>query len=92
MKKCSCIGYFAQFFTLSTGYIEGTIPPVFSAEAKKPIPACGSDGVYKLDGRGSLYTMARQAAEVCKRRGHIGYTIERGDFLKSSTVKPLTLI
>ena len=49
--------YYIQFKTLSTGYVEGTIPPIFKDENKKPIDLCGSDGVYILDGRLSLQSM-----------------------------------
>lgn len=48
---------YVQFYHNSTGYIAGSIPPRFSDEHIKPIPMCGSDSVYILDGRNNLDTM-----------------------------------
>ena len=47
---------FIQFYTLSAGYIQGTIPPKFDKAHAKPIEALGSDGVLFVDGRWSKST------------------------------------
>ena len=82
---------FIQFYSMSTGYIEGTIPPQFS-ENKNPIPACGSDSIYKCDGRWGLSTMHRVAREQARVRGFMGYSIESGGFLNHSTIWGFTAI
>ena len=48
---------YCQFKTLSTGYVQGSCPPQFKDDLKKPIDLLGSDGVYILDGRNNLNTM-----------------------------------
>lgn len=76
--------YFAEFYHLSTGYIAGTIPP----QLRKPIPACGSGSVLPLDGRFSKRTMARVAADVCRTRGFIGFTLTAGkSFMESREIR-----
>lgn len=42
---------YCQFLVMSTGYVEGTIPPEFKEEYKQPIDMVGTDGVFKLDAR-----------------------------------------
>jgi len=75
---------YVQFFTNSTGYVQGTIPPVFSKENIKPVELLGSEGVYILDGRTSIYTMVEDALLRIERlkRVHeiIGFEIRMGDF------------
>ena len=66
---------FIQFYTLSTGYIQGTIPPKFDKAHQKPIEALGSDGVLFVDGRWSKSTQHEKAREYAKTRGFIGYTL-----------------
>lgn len=84
---------FAQFFHLSTGYISGSIPPAFDASARKPIPACGSDGLIYLDGRHGLPRQAAQAREVCRQRGFIGFTLHTGEsLLRERQTRPLELL
>ena len=68
---------FAQFFTISTGYIPGTIPPQFGTP--KPIEACGSSSVLIIDGRLSQNNVATLAARVAKERRYIGYAIHQGE-------------
>lgn len=75
---------FAQFHHLSTGYVEGSIPPRFEESNKKPIPACGSDSVYVFDGRWGLPRCCSEAHRVAKARGFIGYSIERGSSFTSA--------
>lgn len=70
---------YAQFFIMSTGYVPGSIPPRFSADHVAPIEACGSDGVYILDGRYGLARCADSARAECKRRKYVGFTIMQGD-------------
>jgi len=81
--------YFIQFYHLSTGYVQGTIPPVFKKSARVPIPACGSDSIYFCDGRHSMRSRVRIAREICKDRKFVGFTIEQGDLLNSSIVRKL---
>jgi hypothetical protein len=45
---------FIQFYRLSAGYIQGTIPPKFDKVHAKPIEALGSDGVLFVDGSWSI--------------------------------------
>lgn len=66
---------FIQFYSLSTGYIQGTIPPKFDKAHQKPIEALGSDGVLIVDGRWSKSTQHEKAREYAKARGFIGYTL-----------------
>ena len=66
---------FIQFYSLSTGYIQGTIPPKFDKAHQKPIEALGSDGVLFVDGRWSKRTQHEKAREYAKARGFIGYTL-----------------
>lgn len=68
---------FAQFWTMSTGYMPGTIPPQFGTP--KPIEACGSNGVLIIDGRLSLHNATTIAAKVARERGYIGYAIHQGE-------------
>lgn len=68
---------FAQFFTMSTGYIPGTIPPEFGTPS--PIEACGSNAVLIIDGRLSLHNARQIAAKAAKERGYVGYAIHQGE-------------
>ena len=52
---------FIQFYRLSTGYIQGSIPPKFDKAHAKPIEALGSDGVLFVDGRWSKSTQHEKA-------------------------------
>ena len=80
---------FAEFYHLSTGYIEGTIPPRFSPDHVKPIPACGDRSVLILDARNRMEVSAFAAEKECKRRGYVGFTINEGDsFTRSRLVRP----
>lgn len=76
---------YAQFFILSTGYVPGSIPPRFDAAHVAPIEACGSDGVFILDGRYGLSRCADAAREECKRRKkYVGFTIMQGETFSRS--------
>lgn len=84
---------YAQFFQMSTGYVSGTIPPEFRTDAKKPIPACGSDSVFRLDGRFNLATQADAARAECKRRGFVGFTLNAGErYTTSRETRKLELV
>jgi hypothetical protein len=84
---------FAQFYHDSTGYVAGSIPPRFSPEHVKPIPACGSDSVAVLDGRFGMARCVAEARRICKARGFTGFTIERGArFTDSRIVRALELL
>jgi len=52
--------------------------------------ACGSDGVFILDGRNSLSTMLDDAYERMARfdklHNYVGFTIRRGDLKHSARV------
>lgn len=83
---------FATFYKMSTGYVAGTIPPRFDGE-KEPIPALGSDGVAIIDGRLSVENAANVARDIARRRGFVGFTIERGArFTDSRIARKLELI
>jgi len=75
---------YAQFYHNSTGYVAGSIPPVFRPDAVRPIPACGSDSIYPLDSRLALRNAQAVAREVCTKRGFVGYHIERGSCLRDA--------
>lgn len=79
-----------EYYEMSNGYIEGSIPPRFSEDARKPIPMVASDSVRYLDGRWSLQsciTAARTYANDLMRRP-VGFKIMVGERL--STSRPLT--
>jgi rRNA maturation protein Nop10 len=78
---------FAQFYHNSTGYIAGSIPPRFSPDHVRPIPACGSDSVMVFDGRYSLRRCVDLARVECKRRGFTGFTIEVGARFADSRIE-----
>jgi hypothetical protein len=70
--------HYIKFKILSTGYVEGTIPPQFSKDQVRPIDACGSDSVYYLDNRLSLSNMILKGRELCEKRGNkVGFSIYR---------------
>lgn len=83
---------FAQFYQLSTGYVAGTIPPVFEEAHKKPIEACGDRGVIILDARLSLSNMREIAETEAHKRGYIGYSLHRGDFMRNTCFHKYTSI
>ena len=77
---------YAQFFTLSTGYVPGSIPPQFRADHVRPIEACGSDGVVYIDGRLGNERALLEARATCKARGFIGFTMNTGRSFSDSRV------
>lgn len=76
---------FVQFFTMSTGYIKGTIPPQFGTPY--PVEACGDRGILQIDGRLSNESIRAIAERECKARGFIAWQVMRGESLL--TAKPL---
>ena len=76
---------YAQFFVLSTGYVEGSVPPQFKKELRRPIEKCGSDGVHILDGRKNIHNLVLDARQQLKRITQnkqpnfiVGFQIVRG--------------
>ena len=72
---------YIQFYSLSTGYVDGTIPPQYDPTNVKPIEHCGSDGVEILDGRWSYANCKRWADSAMtspKRHRMVGYRIMQG--------------
>jgi hypothetical protein len=83
--------YHAEFYHMSTGYVDGSIPPVFKDSHKKLIPACGDRSVIILDGRSSRYTHEMIAREECLKRGYLAYRIMKGGrFTTAKPVSPIT--
>lgn len=72
---------YAQFFTYSTGYVAGTIPPQFDDSHKRLIEACGDRGIIQIDSRLSNWRIGLIARETCEARGYDGYQILRGHSL-----------
>ena len=81
---------FAQFYTDSTGYVEGTIPPVYRKEAVRLVEMLGSDGVAYLDGRYGVKRLHDTAREIGKKRGAKGYRLFAG--LSFRDARPLSKI
>lgn len=77
---------YAQFFTQSTGYVPGSVPPQFRADHVRPIEACGSDGVMYIDGRLGDERAVLEARATCKARGFIGFTMNAGPSLSDARV------
>ena len=59
---------YIQLLGLSTGYIEGAVPPQFSPKNIKPIDMPGSASRIKLDGRYSLDTCINKGFDVLQKR------------------------
>ena len=72
---------YVQFWTESTGYVAGSVPPRFEKQAVRPIEACGDGAVVRLDGRESDATALPFCRTECRRRGYIGFTIIAGESL-----------
>ena len=69
---------YVQFYTPSTGYVEGSIPPRFDEALKLPIKACGDRGVMIVDGRIEASKVAAIAASEAVKRGYAGYRVFQG--------------
>ena len=90
--------HYIQFMTLSTGYIQGTVPPQFSDENKKPIDLLGSDGIVYLDNRLSLNNMIEKGFNVLnkhiKKNSIVGFKViayNRSIQEKERILKSITL-
>lgn len=68
--------HYIRFKTLSTGYIWGSLPPIFSKDNIKPIDQLGSDSIYYLDNRLSLENMVNKAYSLCTEKNNkVGFSI-----------------
>ena len=74
--------YYVQCYDMSTGYIKGSCPPMFDDKNKKPIEACGSDGIFFVDGRLKLSNVQRIAKEHCEKHKFIGYRIYKSHHIE----------
>jgi hypothetical protein len=83
---------FAEFYHNSTGYVQGTIPPIFSPSAVKLIPACGTDSRLQLDGRLTVTNAASLARQTCKQRKFKGFTINKGSYVSFEQVRALEVV
>ena len=77
---------FIEFYHNSTGYVPGTCPPQFDRDHVRPIPVCGSGSVYVLDGRFSMHRCVDIARDLTKKRGFVGFTINKGETFTRSRV------
>lgn len=75
----------AQFWTESTGYVEGSVPPRFEKSAVRPIEACGDSAYIRLDARLSKETNAGIARAECIKRGYLGFSLICGESLWRAT-------
>lgn len=73
------MAYFAEFYSPSTGYIAGSMPPRFDEAYKRPIAACGDRAIIEIDGRLSPENVADIARQTCIQRGYIGYKVYKGE-------------
>jgi hypothetical protein len=78
--------YFAKFFHMSTGYVEGSSPPRFENSNKKLIEACGSDSVIQLDGRQSLIIQQGMALGTAQQRKFQAFQICYGTYSNHKTL------
>ena len=76
----------AQFWTESTGYVVGSVPPRFEKSAVRPVEACGDRACVRLDARQSKDLNAGIARAECIKRGYLGFTLIRGESLLSAHV------
>ena len=76
---------YAVLQVLSTGYINGTIPPQFSENNKKPIDMLGSDSIVRLDGRKNIYNLQNDVRERINN-------MRRSDIVKFRIVKAVDFL
>lgn len=72
---------YVQFFQLSTGYVQGSIPPRFDPAHRRPIEVCGDRGIVRVDGRLSARSVIDIAIRTAEERGFIGYQVLEGTSL-----------
>jgi len=81
---------YCQFKHLSTGYIEGTIPPQFSKMHVKPIDLLGSDGVMILDARKNIQNLItdchERMSQLSKANYIVGFVIIRAQGFDDGSV------
>lgn len=81
---------YAQFYTESTGYVPGSIPPRFDPAYKTLIEGCGDRAVIIIDARIRAETAGHIAAQECKARGFQAWRIFEGEsFTRSRPVSGL---
>lgn len=68
---------YAQFYTESTGYVPGTMPPSFDGP-KRLIEACGDRAVIILDGRERTHAHHLIAEREAVKRGFMAYSLHKG--------------
>lgn len=82
---------YIQLYTMSTGYIEGTIPPQFGAP--KPTPDCGDKGVIKVDGRLKERSIVEIALQACRESEFVGYQVLKGkNLLEASPISKVFIV
>ena len=69
---------FIQFFQMSTGYVPGTIPPVFDPAYARPIEATGDRGIIRVDARLRNEAITKIAVGTAIERGYVGYQVWEG--------------
>lgn len=79
---------YIQLFKMSTGYVDGTIPPQFGKSL--PIEATGDRGILKVDGRLSERNIVEIALQACRESEFIGYQILKGATLLQA--KPVSKV
>lgn len=76
------VSYYATFYTMSTGYVEGSCPPEFDDNNRKPIEACGDRSIIIIDGRTTKTNAQEIAKYACIVRGYVGYVLHHGDNIR----------
>ena len=80
---------YATFYTESTGYVAGSLPPRFEPSAIAPVPACGDRGTIAIDNRLSIPNAVRVARKTCTERGYLGFSLIAGEsLLSASDIRP----
>lgn len=77
---------FAEFY-------QNSIPNPWNNFCSSPVSACGDRAVIILDGRERPASWAEVAREECKKRGFVGFTLNKGrSFSDSAVFRELELI
>lgn len=84
---------YAQLKILSTGYIDGTVPPKFDEHCKQPIDMCGSDSIIRLDARKNILNLKQDVctfvSKRCNKNSIIGFDIIKASDYSGRNVKVL---
>ena len=75
---------FAIFYHLSTGYVEGSMPPRFDKAHVKPIEACGDRASLRIDSRLTIDNAESLARDWAKKHKFVGYKIVKGNGLQNN--------